>query len=196
MKTTSRILPRAAAALALAAAAGTAAAHPGHTQTLADGLAHPFLGLDHLLAMVAVGLWSARALPARRRWQGPAVFVGAMLAAALASLAGVAVPGVEPAIAATVMLCGALVACARELPTRAGLGLVALTALLHGLAHGTEAPAGSFAAFALGFSLATAALHGAGLALALRLQRLPALAWGFIGAALGTGGLALLAARL
>lgn len=193
---TSRILSRAAAALALAAAAGSAAAHPGHAHSLADGLSHPFLGLDHLLAMVAVGLWSARALPAAKRWQGPAVFVGAMLVAALASLAGVALPGVEPGIAATVMLCGALVACARELPARAGLALVALAALFHGLAHGAEAPAGGFVAFAVGFSLATAALHGAGLALAQRLQRLPALAWSLMGAALGAGGLALLAARL
>jgi urease accessory protein len=194
--TNHRILSRAAAALALAPAAGSAAAHPGHTESLADGLAHPFLGLYHLLAMVAVGLWSARALPARQRWQGPAVFVDAMLAAALASLGGVALPGVELSIAASVMLCGALVACAREVPARAGLVLVAVTALFHGMAHGVEAPAGGFAAFALGFCAATAALHGAGLALALKLQRLPTLAWGFIGAAVGSGGLALLAARL
>jgi urease accessory protein len=193
---TSRILSRAAAALALAAAAGSAAAHPGHATSLAEGLAHPFLGLDHLLAMVAVGLWSARALPAARRWQGPAVFLGAMMAAALATLGGVTLPGVEAGIAASVLLCGALVACATMLPAGAGLALVAVTALFHGLAHGAEAPAGGFAAFALGFSLATAALHGSGLALAQRLQQLPARGWSLIGALLGAGGLALLATRL
>ncbi|MDZ5461383.1 HupE/UreJ family protein [Azohydromonas lata] len=195
----SRILSRATAALALAGAAGTAAAHPGHAASLADGLTHPFLGLDHLLAMVAVGLWSARALPAQQRWQGPAVFVAALLAAALASLGGVSLPGVELSIAASVVLCGALVAGAREIPARAGLALVGATALFHGLAHGAEAPMGGFggfAAFALGFTASTAALHLAGLWLAARLQRLPALAWSFIGAAVGTGGLALLAARL
>ncbi|NML15732.1 urease accessory protein UreJ [Azohydromonas sp. G-1-1-14] len=193
---TSRVLSRAAAALTLATVAGTAAAHPGHATSLADGLAHPFLGLDHLLAMVAVGLWSARALPAARRWQAPAVFVAAMLAAALAALGGVALPGVEVAIAASVMLCGVLVALGRRMSPNAGLALVALAALAHGLAHGAEAPAGGFAAFAAGFVAATAALHGAGLALAVRAQRLPALAWTVTGAALGAGGLAMLAARL
>ena len=192
----SRILSRAAAALALAGAAGTAAAHPGHAEGLAAGLAHPFLGLDHLLAMLAVGLWSARALPAGRRWQGPAVFVAAMLAAALAALAGVALPGVEIAIAASVVLCGVLVAQGRALGAHTGLALVALAALAHGLAHGAEAPAGGFALFAAGFVAATAALHGAGLALAVRAQRLPALAWTVTGAALGAGGLAMLAARI
>ena len=190
---TSRILSRAAAALALAGTAGTAAAHPGHAEGLAAGLAHPFLGLDHLLAMLAVGLWSARALPATRRWQGPAVFVATMLTAALA---GVALPGVEIAIAASVVLCGVLVAQGRALGANTGLALVALAALAHGLAHGAEAPAGGFAPFAAGFVAATAALHGAGLALAVRAQRLPALAWTVTGAALGAGGLAMLAARI
>lgn len=196
MTTSSRILRRAAAALALTGAAGAACAHPGHAASLADGLAHPFLGLDHLLAMVAVGLWSARALPAARRWQGPAAFLGAMLLAALAAPAGLALPGVEVAIAASVLLCGALVAGGARLGAGAGLALVAVTALLHGAAHGAEAPVGGFLAFALGFTASTAALHGAGLALALRLQRLPALAWGGIGALLGAGGLALLASRI
>ncbi|WP_157272009.1 HupE/UreJ family protein [Azohydromonas aeria] len=199
MTTSFRILPRAAAALALAGAAGAASAHPGHAASLADGLAHPFLGLDHLLAMVAVGLWSARALPAARRWQGPAAFLAAMLLAALAAPAGLALPGVEVAIAASVLLCGALVAGGARLGAGAGLALVAVTALLHGAAHGAEAPVagiGGFLAFALGFTASTAALHGAGLALALRLQRLSALAWGGIGALLGAGGLALLASRL
>lgn len=187
---------RAAAALSLLLAAGAAGAHPGHAEGLAAGLAHPFSGLDHLLAMAAVGLWAARALPAGRRWQGPAAFLAAMLAAALAAPAGLALPGLEVAVAASVVLCGVLVAGGAALGAGPGLALVALAAVAHGLAHGAEGPVAGWGTYATGFLAATAALHGAGLLLALRAQRWPARAWDLVGAAVGVGGLAMLATRI
>lgn len=198
MMTTQRLrrTARAAVMLAAAAAAGTAAAHPGHGGDLAAGLAHPFAGLDHLLAMAAVGAWSALALPARRRWQAPASFVAAMLVAALAGASGVVVPGLELLVAASVIGCGALLAAGRRLRPSAGLAVVAMIAAAHGLAHGVEAPAGAGWGYAAGFVAATAALHGAGLGAATLLARRHDGWWRAAGAVLGLAGVAMLAARL
>lgn len=92
----------------LAGFAGTAVAHTGHgTESFFTGLAHPF-GLDHLLAMVAVGLWSVFALPARRAWAGPATFLLALACGALAGVGGMAPALLEPALAASVVMFGLL----------------------------------------------------------------------------------------
>jgi urease accessory protein len=134
------------------------------------GLLHPLTGPDHLLAMLAVGVWAAlcggqavRALPA--------AFVLAMLAGFGLGRAGLAFPAVEPVILASVIVTGALVALAVRLPLGAAVALVAVFALAHGQAHGTEAPATGIAAYAAGFTLATAALLAAGLALGFGLAR-------------------------
>lgn len=187
----------------LLAAAGSAFAHPGHVGAdgagqagIVAGFAHP-LGLDHLLAMVAVGLWSASALPAPRRLHGPLAFLAAMVAGAVLGR-GLALPAVvEPALALSVLMFGGLVALPRLLSAGTGLALVALAGALHGLAHGAELPAASgFAGYAFGFVATTALLHAAGLALGGQLRMLPqrlagwstrALAGGF-----GAAGLALL----
>ena len=153
--------------LSLLAASFGALAHPGdHAGGFAHGFAHPFAGLDHLLAMVAVGLWAARfsGLP---RWILPLAFVSFM---ALGT--GLALPMVEPMIAASVLVLGLGAALGRRLPVAAGAALTALFALYHGQAHFAEMPAdASLAGFALGMLSATALLHGAGLLLALQAAR-------------------------
>lgn len=186
-----------AAALLLLFAAGSAAAHPGHGGGAVAGLLHP-LGLDHLLAMVAVGLWSAAALPPAQRLRGPAAFVLAMVAGAAFGAWAAAPALVEPGIALSVAMFGVLIARPRMLPPMAGLALVAAAGALHGLAHGAEGPAGAgFAAYALGFVATTTLLHAAGLGLGRALLALPqALSrWTqrLLGAGLGLAGLALIA---
>lgn len=141
-------------------------AHTGlPTGGLLDGLTHPVVGLDHLLAMVAVGLGAA--LVPTRRWVAPAGFVGGMLAGGLVGLSGVGLPGVEVTIALSVVLLGAIVAIAPHARTprlAAGLGvLAALFGVAHGHAHGAELPATARPAlYVVGFLAATIALHAAG----------------------------------
>ena len=157
---------------AIVAATGTAQAHtfgvPG--TGLAAGFAHPFGGLDHLLAMVAVGLWAVE-LGGRAVWQVPATFVAVMIAGALAGMSGVPLPSAEVGIAASLLVLGALVATAARLPAMLGTALVAVFALFHGHAHGSEMPATvSAGLYGLGFALATAGLHGIGIGLGLWLR--------------------------
>ncbi len=189
-----RIALRGTVALALALAAGTAAAHTGHgTESLFEGLAHP-LGLDHLLAMVAVGVWSAAAFDGARRWLAPLTFLAAMTAAALLAMAGATLPFVEHGIALSVALFGAMLAFPRRVPAVPGLVLVAAAAALHGMAHGAELPAGaSVAGYALGFLVTTATLHAGGVGLGTLLRERGARLWQAGGALLGMAGLALLA---
>lgn len=168
-------LSKTAAIVLLAGFAGSAAAHTGHgTESFFTGLAHPF-GLDHLLAMVAVGLWSVFALPARRAWAGPATFLVALAAGAWVGAGGVESRLLEPAIAASVVVFGALllaVAMRKSVPAAAGLALVSAAAALHGLAHGAEAAGGTgFAAYAAGFMLTSAALHLGGMLAGVSLRR-------------------------
>ncbi len=126
------------------------------------GLAHPFLGLDHLLAMVAVGLWAAQQGGAAT-WRVPGVFVAVMAVGALLGLAGAPLAAVEFGIAGSVLLFGVLVALSARLPAGAGMALVGFFALFHGHAHGTElAMTAAPALYGLGFLVATASLLGAG----------------------------------
>jgi len=181
---------RAAVATTLLAAASAASAHTGHgTHSFFEGLAHP-LGADHLLAMVAVGLWSVLALPARRAWLGPATFMTALVLSAALGASGISVPGLESAIAASVAVMGLLLVLAtRQLPAALGLSVVAIAASLHGLAHGAEAPAaGGFASYSIGFVLSTAALHAGGVLAGLAARR--ALAPQPLGRAVSAVGLA------
>jgi urease accessory protein len=176
----------------LVALAAPAWAHPGHGVGLGAGFAHPFGGLDHVLAMVAVGLWAAQ-LGGRALWLVPAGFVVAMLAGAALGWAGIGVIPAEAGILASVLLLGLLVAFAVRLPLALGLVVVGAFALCHGHAHGAELPAGADAlAFAAGFAAATALLHGLGVAggLAARDGRL--LRWS--GAGIATAGLVLILA--
>ena len=154
-----------------------AAAHPGHevdahSISFMDGLLHPLTGLDHLAAMLAVGLWSAlSATSARRIWLAPVAFAGMLLVGALLGLNGLELPAVEPMIAASLLVMGLLVATRAQLPLAVTAGVVGVFAVFHGIAHGTElAGGGNGFAPLLGMLVATIALHlaGVGLGLALR----------------------------
>jgi len=154
----------------LLAAATLALVGPAHAHTGLDvggfpaGFMHPFGGLDHLLAMVGVGLWAAQ-LGGRALWLVPLSFVGVMVLGGALGMAGFEPPGVEGGILGSVLLLGLLVAWAPRLPLAVPVAAVALFAIFHGLAHGAELPAGSSGlTYAIGFALATALLHGAGLA--------------------------------
>jgi urease accessory protein len=130
------------------------------------GLAHPLGGWDHLLAMIAVGVWAAQ-LGGRALWALPLTFVSIMGGGALLGVSGVAVPHVETGIAASLLALGLLVAFAAQLPLAAGVTLVATFALFHGHSHGTELTAMVSAwAYAAGFVVATALLHACGIAFA------------------------------
>src|SRR5690606_32990283 len=113
----------------------------GATASFPAGLAHPFSGLDHMLAMVTVGLW-ATLRGGRALWAWPAAFVGVMLAGTALASMQVAMPLVEPGILASVVALGLLVALAIDLPVWSGALVVGLFALFHGHAHGAGAPAG------------------------------------------------------
>ena len=193
-----RRLLRPALLTALAALPTLAAAHGGadggsHHGLLA-GLQHPFTGLDHLLAMLAVGAWAAvgaRHADAASLWRLPAAFVTLLLAGALAAAAGLALPAIEPMIAASLVALGLLLAARRELPAPAALALVSAFALFHGAAHGQEL--GGAPALA-GMVAATALLHAAGVGLGLALRAAPRVAGWLAGGATAALGLRLLLA--
>ncbi|WP_207481466.1 HupE/UreJ family protein [Arenibaculum pallidiluteum] len=155
-------------AVATTLAASVAQAHPfgEHGAGLVDGLVHPFGGVDHLLAMVAVGLWAAQR-GGRAVWALPASFMAAMAAGGLLGTAGIGLPMVETGIAASVMVLGAAVALALRPALWFGMATVAAFALFHGHAHGTELPAAaSPLLYGLGMLAATAVLHALGVAAA------------------------------
>ncbi len=157
-------IPAAAVSLTLVQTQA-ALAHPGHPgHAFADGWWHPLLGLDHLLAMVAVGLLAVR-LGGRGLWLMPAMFVSAMVGGGIIAASGVALPGVEWGIMASVLVLGALIAASWRMPLPAGAALVSLFAVFHGYAHAAEMVAGgSLSVYAAGFVSATALLHLAGIA--------------------------------
>ena len=147
--------------LPLALVALPAAAHSGHgreTVGFLAGLAHPFSGFDHLLAMLAVGLWSATTM--RRIWLAPLTFAGVLLLGALLAANGLTLPAIEPMIAVSVLVLGLLIMARVRLPESVATALVVAFALFHGAAHGAEL--GASIALA-GMGIATALLHGAGI---------------------------------
>lgn len=160
------------AALFLLAAGAPAFAHlnPAEHGSFPAGFSHPLFGADHILAMVAVGLW-AFMIGGKAIWAVPASFVGAMLAGFALALAGVPLPFVEPAILASVVALGLLVAMAVKLPVAPAAAIVGVFALFHGHAHGGEIGAAGELSYAAGFAIATAALHGVGVTLGYGLSR-------------------------
>jgi urease accessory protein len=161
-------LIRRSIALTAIAFCGFADAHPagsGGGGGLAAGLVHPLLGLDHLLAMLAVGVWAFQ-LGGHARWLVPASFVALMAAAGAVAMAELALPMVEIGIAASLLMLGLLVAFSVRVTPALAAAIVALFAIFHGHAHGVEMPLlGSAWQYGVGFVAATAALHGLGLAL-------------------------------
>lgn len=153
-----------AAAAWLMPTAALAHSGPVEGSAFTAGLTHPPGGADHLLAMVAVGLWAA-GIGGRAVWALPAAFVTAMIAGGALGAVGLPLPLVEPAILASSIVIGAAVALALRPGLAAVLPVIAVFGLMHGHAHGAEGPAEGLAAYAAGFALATAGLHLAGIAL-------------------------------
>jgi urease accessory protein len=157
------------AALALAYAAGTPAF--AHTGTITDGFlsgfSHPLFGPDHVVAMVAVGLWGAF-LGAPAIWLLPIVFPLVMAAGGVIGILGVPLPGTELGIAVSAIVLGLMVALAARPPLWIAAVLVGAFAVFHGYAHGAELPPGADAVtYSLGFVVATGCLHLAGVAFGL-----------------------------
>jgi urease accessory protein len=139
----------------------------GHVHGLIDGLHHPVSGLDHLAAMIAVGLWAAQR-GGQAIWQLPLTFVFAMVVGGAVSMTSAELPLVEPAIVASVIVFGLIVAMAAKLPLAAAAALVAAGAFVHGYAHTVEMSRNSSVlGYALGFVVATIALHLVGIAVGL-----------------------------
>jgi urease accessory protein len=186
MNGTSNLRGRLATGVIALAVALPAAAHPGHADSgFGAGLLHPLTGLDHLLALLAVGLWS------RQQRHGvvlPPVFLMLLALGAACAGAGLALPALETSIAATVLLLGGLVACApglqRRVPPQVAVVVVGSCAFLHGLAHGHELAGMASGA---GFLTTSAALMMVGALPGERARRIA-------GAAIGAAGLCLLAA--
>lgn len=146
---------------------GIAVAHTGVGETTGfmHGFSHPIGGVDHLLAMVAVGLWAAQ-IGGRALWVVPCTFVVVMVVGGVLGVAGVPVPFIEQGILLSLLILGVLIAGAFRLPLVYSISIVALFAIFHGQAHGAEMPASTAAAsYTLGFALATAILHLIGIGL-------------------------------
>ena len=151
-------------------------AHSGgdHVHGLLSGLEHPLLGVDHLLAMVAVGVIAART-GGRGVLLVPLSFVSAMVVGALLGMAGIGLPSLETGIALSLVVFGAMVGLIRPMPLAAAAALTALFGLFHGNAHGLEIPeSASGIAYAAGFVLATSALHAVGALSGIKLAGWPA----------------------
>ncbi|WP_313616820.1 HupE/UreJ family protein [Agrobacterium sp.] len=181
--------------IAAATLAGTtlpAFAHlnPEEHGSFMAGFSHPLFGADHILAMVAVGIWAAQ-IGGRALWVVPSAFVGTMAVGFLMALGGIDLPFVEPAILASVIALGLLVAMAARLPASAAAAVVGVFALFHGHAHGGELGSAGALQFGVGFVIATALLHVAGLALGLGIARLGMIASRVIGALTALAGLSL-----
>lgn len=169
-----KLLRRVAAALAiLALAPATALAHAekGMAAGFVSGFRHPLSGWDHILAMVAVGLWGAQ-LGAPAIWILPVTFPMMMAFGGFLGLVGVPLPGVEVGIALSAIALGLLVALEAKLKLPVAMAIVAVFAIFHGYAHGSElAPGTSALAYSLGFVVATGCLHGVGILIGLLHQR-------------------------
>jgi urease accessory protein len=182
-------------ALSSICCSSVALAHPGHDHTLGfgAGFLHPLSGMDHLLAILAVGLWAAQ-MGGRALWALPAAFVALLLGGAAIAMLNISIAGVEPAIAVSVVVLGMLVATRVRLWTAMSAVLVGVFAFFHGYAHAVEIPAGAGAvSYMSGFAAATAALHAAGILLGLSLGRWMAHgATRWAGAAVAVSGVVLL----
>ena len=158
--------------LAVVLLAMPALAHPGHEGL--SGFLHPFTGIDHLLAMLAVGAWACLLSSAHRSASVavPGAFLAMMALGAVAGFAGIKLPLAEAAILASVFAFGALMVAAVRLPAAWAMAVAGLFALFHGYAHALEAPAGAPGAYAFSFLAATGVLLAAGWGLGYGARRL------------------------
>jgi urease accessory protein len=167
------------AAIAAALAPATAWAHVGvgSTSGFSHGFLHPIGGLDHVLAMIAVGMFAAN-LGGRALWAVPVTFVTVMAFGGFLGIQKIDVPYVEVGIALSVVILGLVVALRVHWPIAAAMALVGVFAVFHGHAHGAEMPLdASGAEYAAGFMIATALLHIVGIAIGVGLQKVDTLYW-------------------
>jgi urease accessory protein len=167
-------LSRVATLLALLLVPAPVWAHPGHGAhaDFVQGLLHPASGIDHVLVMLGVGLFAAL-LGGKALWRLPLAFLAAMALSATAAAWQYPLPGIEMAIAATVLLMGLLLARGKPVSLALAMPLVAVFACVHGQAHGAEIPANAAGiAYGAGFLVATAVLHAAGALGGLALARI------------------------
>ena len=168
-------MPLSVAALALLPSLAYTHVGIGETGGFLHGLTHPVSGLDHICALLAVGLWAAQT-GGRSMWAVPLTFVSVMALGGILPLLGIGLPFAEQGIALSVLLLGVLIAASVCLPLWLSGSMVGLFALWHGHAHGTEMPAlASGIEYVLGFMLATVLLHVVGIAFGVGMQRLPVL---------------------
>lgn len=185
------------AGASLGATALPAFAHlnPEEHGSFMAGVSHPLFGADHILAMVAVGLWASQIAMSEDRkqalWAVPAAFVSTMAVGFFLAVYGVGLPFVEPAILASVIGLGLLVAMAAKVPTIAAAAIVGVFALFHGHAHGGELGTAGALQFGIGFMIATALLHLAGVALGLGVSRFGSVAARIAGGLTALAGLSL-----
>lgn len=187
-----RLARMAAPAAVLAVWSATAWAHPGHADSgFVAGFAHPWAGWDHLLAMLAVGLWAVQGGASRSMLALPAAFAAAVAAGLALGWAGIGWAGNEAGILASLLVLGGLLLTRARPALPLAVAGVALGGLLHGLAHGLESPAAAGApGFALGLLTATLLLHGLGMGLAALLLRWHRPDWlRLAGGAVGLSGL-------
>jgi urease accessory protein len=183
----------------VALAPAVAFAHPGHGgehSGFVHGFLHPIAGLDHILAMVTVGILAYQ-IGGRALWLVPSTFLAVMAAGGLLGVADVSFYFVEPGIAASVVVLGIIVALALKPPVAVAMALVALFAVFHGYAHGIDTPLdGSTDAYGAGFMVATALLHAAGIAVGMLVGRISAtqgqLGYRLAGSAVALTGLVIL----
>lgn len=171
-----RLVPALAAAIVLALVPTVALAHAGHGETAGflHGFEHPLGGIDHILAMVAVGVF-AFVLGGRALILVPLAFVGMMAVGFLLGVGAIDVPFVELGIALSAVVIGGAAAWGRPMPVAAAMALAGGFAIFHGVAHGTEMPVDSAGlGYALGFMAATALLHAAGIGAAMGIATLTA----------------------
>ncbi len=163
-------LPIATAMFVAGSAPAFAHLDPVEHGSLLAGISHPLFGADHILAMLAVGLWASQ-VGGKALWAVPAAFVATMALGFAIAVSGLALPFVEPAILASVIALGLLVAMAAKLPAAASAAVVAIFALFHGHAHGGELGTAGAWQFAIGFAIATALLHASGVGLGAWISR-------------------------
>ena len=153
--------------LTLWPAAVLAHVQAGEAGGFVSGLSHPVSGLDHVLAMVAVGLWGAQ-MGRPAIWTLPVAFPMMMACGGMLGLIGLPVPGVEAGIAVSAIVLGVMVLAEARPPPAVAVVIVAFFAVFHGHAHGTELQPGQNAMlYSLGFVIATGLLHAAGIAIGL-----------------------------
>ena len=183
-----------ATAVVLLPATAHAHAQVGETSGFAVGFVHPFSGLDHIIAMVAVGLWGAQ-LGSPAIWMLPVTFPLVMAFGGFLGLIGVPLPGVEIGIALSGVLLGAAVMTESRPPLYVAAALVAIFAICHGHAHGAELPPGtSGLIYSIGFVVATGLLHACGIGIGtIHRWSYGRLALRALGGLIGAGGVFFLA---